>query len=274
MSRLPLFKHPFLYYKSKWRYHRCKYAEAPQGRVVKKINGVKLVFDLSLGKAVKSMYFDAYEIEVIRIMKKYLKPGGVFIDVGANVGYLSAIGLSLVGTTGQVHSFEPMPAYFSYLEQIAELNPQYKIVANKLALGQADGKACITSHRHGTGCNSMVPGFIPKEHIAETLNIHVWRLDEYIQKQKLSRISLIKIDTEGFELPVLLGTSRFFDDHKGNLPPIIVEITPRAFKLMNKNVSELEEFMASYGYKPYAICGRHHVDIRNITEQIVTLFKA
>ena len=128
MPRLPLFKHPFLYYTSKWRYHRCKYAEAPEGQVVKTINGIKLVIDLSLGKAVKSMYFDAYEIEVIRIMKKYLRPGGVFIDVGANVGYLSAVGVGLVGKTGQVHSFEPVPTYFSYLEQIAELNPQYKIV--------------------------------------------------------------------------------------------------------------------------------------------------
>jgi len=274
VPRLPLFKHPFLYYKSKWCSHRCKYAEAPEGRVVKEINGVKLVFDLSLGKAVKSMYFDAYEIEVIRIMKKYLKPGCVFIDVGANIGYLSAIGLSLVGTTGQVHSFEPVPAYFSYLEQIAELNPKYKIVANKLALGEKASEACIATHRNGTGANSMVPGFVPKEHIAETLNIHVRRLDEYVQEQKLSHISLIKIDTEGFELPVLLGTSCFFDEHKGSLPPIIAEVTPHAFKLMNKSVCELEEFMSSYGYKSYAICGRHRIDIRNIIEQIVMLFKA
>ncbi len=273
MSRLPLFKHPFLYYKSKWCSHRCKYAEAPEGRVVKEINGVKLVFDLSLGKAVKSMYFDAYEIEVIRIMKKYLKPGGVFIDAGANIGYLSAIGLSLVGTTGQVHSFEPVPAYFSYLEQIAELNPKYKIVANKLALGEKVGEACIVTHRNGTGCNSLLPDFVSKEDVGEIFNIRVQRLDEYVREQKLSHISLIKIDTEGFELPVLLGTSCFFDDHKGNLPLIIAEVTPRAFNLMKRDIGELEKFMSGYGYKSYAICGRHRVNIRNITKQVLVLFK-
>ena len=87
MPRLPLLKHPLLHYRSKWAYHRCKHAPTPQGRVVREMNGIKLVFDFEHGTAIKRMYFDAYETDIIRIMRKYLKTGGIFIDIGAYIGY-------------------------------------------------------------------------------------------------------------------------------------------------------------------------------------------
>ena len=273
MPRLPLLKHPILHYKNKWLHHKCKYAKIPEGTVIGEIDGVRFPFDFTLGKMVKSMYFGCYDFEIRRIMKRHLKLGGVFIDVGSNVGYLSAVGAALVGKTGQVHSFEPVPTYFSYLQQTAELNPEYKIVANNAALGETAGQACIADHRRNLGGSSMVPGFVPKEDTKETFDIQVRRLDEYIQKQKLSYLSLIKIDTEGFELPVLLGASHFFDECKGNYPPVIAEVTPRAFKLMGRDVCELDEFMSAYGYKSYSICGQHRINIRKITNQTNVLFK-
>lgn len=273
MPRLPLLKHPILHYKNKWLHHKCKYAKVPEGTVIGEINGVRFPFDFALGKMVKSMYFGCYDFEIRRIIKKYLKPGGLFIDVGANIGYLSAVAAALVGKTGQVHSFEPVPRYFDYIQRTAKLNPEYKIMANNVALGETAGHACIANHRRNLGGNSMVPGFVPKEDTKETFDIQVRRLDEYIQKQKLSHLSLIKIDTEGFELPVLLGTSRFFDECKGNFPLVIAEVTPQAFKLMNRDVCELDEFMSAYGYKSYSICGRHRINIKKITNQTNVLFK-
>jgi len=105
------------------------------------------------------------------------------------------------------------------------------------------------------------------------LSIRLQRLDQYIKNLKLSNILLIKIDTEGFELPVLLGASGFLDEHRGNLPPIIAEITPYAFVLMKRDIRELDEFMSDYGYKAYEICGRHQIDIKKITKQTEVLFK-
>jgi FkbM family methyltransferase len=273
MPRLPLLKHPVLHYKNKWLHHKCKYADTPQGTVIGQINGVKFPFDFTLGKMVKNMYFGSYDFEIRRILEKYLKPAGVFIDIGANVGYLTAVGASLVGKTGQVHSFEPVPKYFSYIQQTVDLNPEYKILANGIALGEKTGFVRIANHKRNIGGNSIVPGFVPKEDTAGTFNIQVQRLDAYIQKMELSQVSLIKIDTEGFELPVLLGTSCFFEKHKGDLPPIIAEVTPRAFKLMKRDVSELDDFMSGYGYKAYAICGRHRINVGKINTQTNVLFK-
>jgi hypothetical protein len=119
----------------------------------------------------------------------------------------------------------------------------------------------------------MIPDFVPQAETEDVLSVQVQRLDDYVRTKGLSNISLIKIDTEGFELPVLLGASRFFSEQKRNLPPVVAEITPRAFRLMNRSIGELEEFMSGYGYKAYAVCGCHRIDITKITNQTEVLFK-
>jgi len=73
----------------------------------KKINGVWFRFDFDLDPRIKKMYLGEYETETVETMKKLLRQGDVFIDVGANIGFLSAVAAGLVG--GQIHSFEPVP---------------------------------------------------------------------------------------------------------------------------------------------------------------------
>ena len=63
---------------------------------------------------------------------KYLKEGDTFIDIGANVGYISVFAMGLVGKTGSVHSFEPVPQYFNRLKIIKEDNPGYNFYLNEL----------------------------------------------------------------------------------------------------------------------------------------------
>jgi len=60
--------------------------------------------------AIKAMLHGSYEPTLRKVMRRHLTPGGVFVDAGANIGYISAVGASLVGPTGHVHSFEPVPS--------------------------------------------------------------------------------------------------------------------------------------------------------------------
>ena len=120
---------------------------------------------------------------------------------------------------------------------------------------------------------SLVEGYAAHRKTNESLNVSVRRFDEYASEKKLSRVSLIKIDTEGFEQEVLQGACGYFDEHKDELPAVIAEISPHAFALLSRDIGELEEFMSKYGYKAYAICGRHRIDIRKITRQTNVFFQ-
>ncbi len=72
-------------------------------KISRKVDGVNFIFEFDLDPIILSMFLDSYEIELRNCLINYLKKGGIFIDVGASIGYISAIGAGLVGSKGEVH---------------------------------------------------------------------------------------------------------------------------------------------------------------------------
>jgi FkbM family methyltransferase len=212
----------------------------------KPIGRVTFELDLSDYRGTAPMYFGSYALLVVEAMRRFLRPGGVFLDVGANIGYLSAVAADLVGPRGEVHGFEPVPAYFDRLRRLAALNPNYSIIANSCAVGEISG-ACTIYVTREPGQSTLVPAYKARSEIVSSLEIPVVRLDSYLATRRIGRVALIKIDAEGFELPILKGLEGFLTK-SGRRPPIICEIAPRAYPLLRRSISELSAFMAKYGY--------------------------
>ena len=89
--------------------------------------------------------------------------------------------------------------------------------------------------------------------IKETFQVKVKRLDDYIFENNLENISLIKIDVEGYEFPVLKGLSNYFHRERSNLPPIIVEITPSALPLLGYTLKDFKIFLDINSYNAYTL---------------------
>ena len=70
--------------------------QLPKSPIQKKISGILFEFDFNYDPAIKRMYFGIYELETVEVMREILKTGDTFIDVGANIGYLTAIGGGLL----------------------------------------------------------------------------------------------------------------------------------------------------------------------------------
>ena len=238
------------------RYRTAPRCLLPRFPVYKRINGVLFEFDFGLDPVIKGMYFGCYEMEMIEAMKNLLKSGDVFIDVGANIGYLTAIGAGLVGKSGQVHSFEPVPEYFRRLEKMAMMNPDYRIVVNQCALGEKEGTGNICVARQNIGWNTMVPNFMKGGTLKETLRISIDRLDSYLEENAIEDVSLIKIDVEGFEFPVLKGLQVYFEK-TSNRPAIICEVVPNAYSLLGRKLAELPEYIKEYGYSIFGLVNMH-----------------
>jgi len=239
----------------------------------RRIRNVVFEYDLSHYRGTAPMYFGSYALLVVEAMKRFLNPGDVFLDVGANIGYLSAIAADLVGRRGHVHCFEPVPAYFERLRRLGELNPEFSIAANPVAAGETPGMCTIYVTRE-PGQSTLVRSYKTEPEIVSTLEVPVIRLDSYIAAEKIGRVALIKIDAEGFELPILKGLQGCFDA-SNHRPAIICEIAPRAYRLMGRDIGELAAFMAKYGYAARdLIDGVTPVDLRSIDHVEDVLFVA
>lgn len=235
--------------------------QMPQDKIIRKnINNMLFEFNFTLDNNIKKMYLGNYSPHIIYYMEKYLSDGDTFIDIGANIGYLSMIGANIVGKNGSVHAFEPVPYYFKLLKKLAQMNNVYKIIVNPIACGEKEGiKNINITSLQNIGWNTMVPNFMKNENINYSLEVKIHRLDKYILANNLDNISLIKIDVEGFEFPVLKGLSNYFENDV-NRPIIICEIAPSAYPLLGYSLEELYIFMKRYSY--------HAFDFRNSNKEL------
>lgn len=229
---------------------------APRVPVSRVMGGARFEFECRYDRAVEWMYRGAYEMEVVDVLREALRPGDTFIDVGANIGYMSFIAASIVTTGGHVHAFEPVAEYFERLRTFARANPDFDIVVNNTALGQAPGSAEISvSDYRNIGWNTMVPGLMADRMLRETRKTTIERLDDYIERQRLGPIRLIKIDTEGYELPVLLGMERYLT-RTTDLPWIVCEVNPQAYPRLGSTLGELSAYLGRFGYRAFDLIAR------------------
>jgi FkbM family methyltransferase len=241
--------------------------------VRKHIGNVVFEYDLGDYRGTAPMYFGSYALLVVEAMKRLMRPGDIFFDVGANIGYLSAIACGIAGPGGQVHCFEPVPAYFERLHRLADLNPEYPIIVNRCAVGETPQVSPMYVTRE-PGQSTLVPAYKAPPEIISTLDVPVVRLDSYIEARQLDRVALIKIDAEGFELPILKGLQGYFE-RSSHRPAIICEIAPGAYPLLGRSISELAQFMARYGYSARdVIDGLTPVDLSAIRHVDDVLFLA
>lgn len=280
-SEIPIFSKNFVYY-FKELINICKsfstfiiqeYPKLKLNQISKKFNGIIYIFDFKNYSRMRELYLGLYQTKIVSVLLKYLNKGDIFIDVGAHIGYISAIGSGLVGKKGQVHSFEPVPIYFKKLLELSRLNKNHQIFVNNFALGETEETSNIDLNKEVKGWNTMVRGLMNPNEIENTIKVRVISLSDYIFEMNIERISLIKIDVEGFEFPVLKGLTSYFESNKEKLPPIIIEIAPSAYPLLGYKIEDLDMFMKKYSYNAISLDERKRIDIRHLVNTTDVLFK-
>ncbi|HEC40861.1 hypothetical protein LCGC14_0823950 [marine sediment metagenome] len=143
--------------------------------IIRKINGVNFLFDFQFSPAVPTYYIGTNQISITKTLLKFLKKGDTFIDVGANIGYFSAVGAGLIGKKGEVYSFEPVPSIFNKLSILLKLNKNYNFFVNNFALGETPGTYKLDTVSTNS---SIVPKYVPPKKRKEKFEVKVKRLDD------------------------------------------------------------------------------------------------
>lgn len=134
-------------------------------------------------------------------------PGGIFVDVGANIGVYPII---FANRFKSVIALEANPIVF----RILEANMASKEIANVscINLGASNEKrsAMLYVRRNGdlSGGRLNDPG-MPSARVA--MQVQLDTLDNILQREEMETVSLLKIDVEGHEPDVLMGASRTLD---------------------------------------------------------------
>lgn len=173
-------------------------------------------------------YLDNYEIETILLCKNILKKGDIVIDIGANVGYFSAIFNQSVGEKGVVHSFEPNPEVSELLQENLENFSSSRV--HKLFVSSIDEEIRYTS-----------PNLMADRKLINTVSIN-----NFLNEKK---VDLIKIDIDGLDFYALKGCSKYLENvHK---PNIIIEIGENSEREHNIHYNEIFNYLEDLSYKPF-----------------------
>ena len=148
-----------------------------------------------------------YELNTTEFIKSTLKPGQVFVDVGANMGYFSVLASDLVGGDGKVFSFEPDKKNCELL--IENINENGCKNVNVLELGLSNKAGDVTLFKSSDpGCHGIIKGEIQNPIGEET--IHVERGDDVLDGIP----NVIKVDVGGAERLVFEGMANILSTDK------------------------------------------------------------
>ena len=208
----------------------------PTGLARTRFGDVRFDVDMDLHALARKYYFHTHEMFLETVFRRMLKPGSIFVDIGANLGYWSAFAAALVGRSGEVHAFEPAPHLYPSLERLKAANPDYHIVPRNAACGAARGSipmaivrptaANFDNFDTNIGSNSVLPGFLDHARgLTETIDVDMIRFDDHVAEVglDLDRVGLIKIDVEGYESFCLDGMTDVLG-RSGRRVPILCEV--------------------------------------------------
>lgn len=159
-------------------------------------------------------YKTPYEAAVTDAIITALKPGDVFVDVGANIGYFTVLAAQIVGTRGRVVAFEPHEGARQALEMLVLRNGAAAMVEIvPFGLAEADGSATLFVQDAVTAHSTIEPSLAPMRHVAALhpgTIIALTTLDGWMAAHRglLPRVRCIKIDVEGAEARVLSGMTQ------------------------------------------------------------------
>jgi FkbM family methyltransferase len=189
-----------------------------------------------------------WEPEVTDWLTSTLKPGDVFVDIGANVGYFSLLAAKLVGTQGGVVAVEAHPRMAELLRRNIIANRVGAVSWHRAAWSHPE---LLTFHmRVNFAANSSTGSLDPasladlgdSEELTEVQGVPV---DDLLDQ--MHRVDVIKIDVEGAETRVMRGLTRTIATN----PEVTVmfEWSPGQMKMLDDDPQELIDVFTNAGFR-------------------------
>ena len=185
------------------------------------------------------------EPPVQKALTRHLRPGDVLYDVGANVGFFTLIGGRVVGPSGHVYAFEPVPENADRIRGNARLNgfAHVSVVEKAVSDQEGEGELILTEHPGGATLAKADVETPPDAVTATTVDLI--SIDEWRDQHRVRGPDLVKIDVEGAEMNVIRGMVETIQRYR---PVLLYEIDGGTEEGFEKRRRDVAQFVRRLGY--------------------------
>lgn len=235
--------------------------QPPRGRTTRRLRGVplSLTFDAEsyLGRFL--YYRGMYEDASMRVLRRVLRPGMGFVDIGANIGLHTVIAAYTVGGNGGVVAIEPQEELCGLIRHNVEQNGLRNVAIVNTALGRSPGTAVLHQlYAANPGAATLRLQETERSVSSESVSVRV--LPEVLGRGRFPwRPYVMKIDVEGAELDVLLGAAEMI---RSDGPQVIfVECSDNNLRRFGAGSEALLECLSELGYRTSALHHGRWIDV-------------
>jgi len=227
-------------------------------------------YRLYVPRELHKVYFDFFDhMDYERVTSKAfaseLKPGGVVVDVGANIGHYTLLGSAGVGPEGRVHAIECSPETRALLEDNVKKNNLQNVEIHPFAASDTRGSLTLNITAIGLSWFNPHSQWPSVDGSGTTVAVPTMPLDDVIS----SRVDLVKIDAEGADLEVLKGMKRILSENQKIA--VIVEWAPLMLAEAGKDPLELPKWLREIGFTNIAVLDEFYHKERSLDEVVTML---
>jgi FkbM family methyltransferase len=180
--------------------------------------GKGLLFDARGGNA--GYVMGTSEEEEQQILAQLLRPGDVFYDIGANVGFFTTLAARLVGTGGHVYGFEPFEESAAAADANARRNGFEQVTILPVAVSDRSGTAALSLAGSSIHFRLLSDAEAASDG-AKSTPVEVVSIDDLVAGGSVRPPDLVMIDAEGAEFEVLAGMRKTIEKAR---PTILCEV--------------------------------------------------
>jgi FkbM family methyltransferase len=167
-------------------------------------------FDYPFNSALSASFATGgFEVAEVEFVLNSLKPGDIFVDIGANGGFYTVMAAKKIQSHGHIYAFEPDQRNLKLLKNNIAVNKITNVTIIDSAVSNEKGTAKFAIARDGA-LNSLANTNRKDQEIQQWEIVPLTTLDDFVKEFNVSRIDFMKVDAEGAEKQIFEGGKNTF----------------------------------------------------------------
>ncbi len=182
------------------------------------------------------------------VFSRLCQPGDTVLDLGANIGWYSALAVGIVGESGCVLAFEPDEGNAKLLEMNSAVSDNHGVIQiYRSAVGEKESEELFYKSETNLGDHRLFSDGSSRE----AYPVHVTTLDAFFSRVDRKLPDIVKSDTQGSEAKIFKGAQGLFS--KGWRPVMILEFWPFGLNKSGDDPLEFWQKLVGLGYKTFEV---------------------